>query len=160
MTRLSGKSGPSRRRFVAGSVIVAALSSVSPIVLVRTARAADWQAFTPHEGATLVKLVRDLFPHDFLPDTAYEAALAGLDAQAASDDKTREMLKAGIADLDARAQGAAGKDFADIADESKRLAVLKAMEEGELFQTVYGSTQLALYNESAIWPKFGFEAAE
>lgn len=157
MSRIHGHAGPSRRHVVAGSVTLAVLASVSPIALTGEARAASWKAFTPHEASTLIRFTRDLFPHDFLDDSAYATALAGLDGNAASDEMIRDLVKAGVADLDARAQAAAGKDFADVADESKRIAILKDMQDTALFQTVYGSTQMALYNEPVIWPKFGFE---
>lgn len=144
-----------RRRFV---TIGTALGVVS--FLPGTAgfvRAAEWRAFTAHEGATLVRLLRDLFPHDDLADSHYVTALKPLDEQAAGDKDTRNRLSDGVRDLDKRAMAAADRAFADVPDEATRVRLIAAIEGTPFFAAVYGTCQTPFYNNSDIWPKFGFE---
>jgi hypothetical protein len=79
-------------------------------------------------------------------------AVSGVDAKAAADAKTRDMVAAGIAKLDR----AAGKPFADLPEQA-RVNALMTMEKSEFFGLVYGETLNGLYGNQAVWALFGYE---
>ncbi|HKJ73581.1 MAG TPA: gluconate 2-dehydrogenase subunit 3 family protein [Alphaproteobacteria bacterium] len=151
----------SRRGLLKGSVVTGATVLIlngAPLILGRgNAWAMELKAFSPQDGATLLRFTRDLFPHDQLIDAIYASALAPLDAEAAKDPATKSLISKGIADLDARAMKASGRRFAETPDEFTRVAVMKQIENTAFFQKVFSSTQTPLYNNRDAWPKFGFE---
>jgi hypothetical protein len=51
----------------------------------------------------------------------------------------------------------AGKPFADVADESLRVAAIRQIQGGVFFAKVYGGTMTPLYNQPELWPRFGYE---
>lgn len=116
--------------------------------------AAPLQALSDADARALVAMERTLFPHDRLDDGYYMAAVASIDAKAAGDAKTRDMIRAGIARLNA----ATGKPFADLPEQA-RVNILKTMEKSDFFQLVYGETINGLYGNPAIWAMFGYEGS-
>jgi hypothetical protein len=52
---------------------------------------------------------------------------------------------------------ASGKSYADVADETARVAIIKEIESGAFFKKVYDDTIVGLYNQPEAWPKFGYE---
>ena len=161
MTRVELSTRLSRRGVLKAGVATGAvyivLSGV-PLVLGRGgAWAMELKAFTPAEGAALMRVTRDMFPHDNLPDAIYAAAIGPLDEEATKTPATKSLVSAGIADLNARAMKAGGKTFADTAEEYVRVGILRQMETSAFFQKVFGSTQTPVYNNRDAWPAFGFE---
>jgi hypothetical protein len=112
---------------------------------------------TSEESRALLKFTRDLFPHDRLDDSFYARAIAPLQDEAGKDASTRRLLAGGVAQLDRLAMAAAGKPFADVADEKTRVAVIKQVDGSAFFTKVYGDTIVGLYNQPEVWPKFGYE---
>jgi hypothetical protein len=149
----------SRRGFLSGSAAtIAAVAATGGTVL------ADAQASGPEptklqaeEVRALVKFTRDLFPHDRLDDSFYAKAVAPLEDEAAKDEATRRLLAGGVAQLNRLANAAAAKPYADVADESVRVAAVKQIEGGAFFTKVYSDTIVGLYNQPEVWPKFGYE---
>jgi hypothetical protein len=161
MTRVESSTKLSRRGVlkagVASGAMYIVLSGV-PIVLGRGgAWAMELKAFSPAEGAALMRVTRDMFPHDGLPDAIYAAAIGPLDEEAAKTPATKSLVSAGIADLDDRAMKAGGKTFAETAEENVRVGILKEIETSPFFQKIFGSTQTPVYNNRDAWPHFGFE---
>lgn len=150
----------SRRGFLAGSATaVAAVAASGGTVLT------DAQA-TPAEDAhtaqtqrvrTLVKFTRDLFPHDHLDDSFYARAIMPLQEEASKDPFTRRLLYSGVDQLDRLAAAVSGKPYADVADETTCVAIIKKIETGAFFKKVYDDTIVGLYNQPEVWPKFGYE---
>jgi hypothetical protein len=118
------------------------------------ASAAPLQALSDADAKALLSMARTLFPHDMLDDSFYMAAVSGVDAKAAGDAKTREMVTAGIA----RLNQATGKPFADLSEQA-RVNVLKTMEKSDFFQLVYGETINGVYGNHAVWTMFGYEGS-
>jgi hypothetical protein len=149
----------SRRGFLSGSAAtIATVAATSGKVLADAqAPGTEPSKLTPEEKRTLVKFTRDLFPHDRLDDSYYEAAIASLEAEAEKDSATRKLLAGGVAQLDSLAKSAAAKPFADVADEKTRVAVIKQIEGKPFFTKVYGDAIVGLYNNPNVWPKFGYE---
>jgi len=154
----------SRRGFIAGSATTLAAVAVTPSTILAdparatdAANAAEAAPLQPAETLTLVKLVRDLFPHDRLDDSFYVRAITPLNDEAAVDPAKRRLLADGVANLDTLAHAADGKAYADIADENIRVAVIKKIEGTPFFTEVYGASIVGLYNQPEVWPKFGYE---
>jgi hypothetical protein len=118
------------------------------------AQAAPLQALSEAEARALLEMARTLFPHDGLDDSYYMAAVQSIDAKAAGDAKTREMVKAGIQRMDR----ATGKPFADQSEQT-RVNILKTMEKSDFFQMVYGETINGVYGNRAVWDMFGYEGS-
>jgi hypothetical protein len=145
----------SRRGFLRGSAATVAAIAVSGTSTLATA--AEASGLTADESRTLLKFTRDLFPHDRLDGSFYAKAIAPLQNEAAKDADTRKLLSSGIAQLNAATMSSAGKNYADVADESVRVAAIKKIENGAFFTKVYTDTMTPLYNQPKLWPKFGYE---
>jgi hypothetical protein len=111
-------------------------------------------ALKPETLATLIKMARDIYPHDQLADRFYAAAVKGQDTVAGKDEKHKALIEEGIADLDKRA-GAGG--YRGLGWEDDRVAILRDIETTPFFQAVRGDLVVSLYNQKEIWPIFGYE---
>jgi hypothetical protein len=149
----------SRRGFLAGSATaVAAVAATGGTVLVDAQSASPAAAgLRPEDVRTLLKFTRDLFPHDRLDDSFYARAVASLQQEAAKDASTGRLLSGGLDQLDHLAVAAAGKAYADVSDETARVAIIKKIETGAFFNKVYNDAIVGLYNQPGVWPKFGYE---
>jgi hypothetical protein len=145
----------SRRGFLRGSAATVAAVAVSGTGTLATS--AEASGLTADESRTLLKFTRDLFPHDRLDDSFYAKAIAPLQDEAAKEAATRKLLSEGVAQLNAATQAAAGTLFAEVSDESVRVAAIKKIEGSAFFTKVYGATMTPLYNQPELWPKFGYE---
>jgi TAT (twin-arginine translocation) pathway-exported protein len=144
----------SRRGFLRGSAAtVAAVAVGAPNLL---AIGAEASGLTAEESRTLVKLTRDLFPHDRLDDSFYGKAIAPLEDEASKDAAARKLLSDGVAQLNS-ATASSGKPYALVADESVRLAAIRKIEGGAFFDKVYNGTMTPLYNQPELWAKFGYQ---
>jgi len=152
-----------RREFLQKSAVAAAgaaalTTGFVPEILPAEAKpAADWtsglKALSPAEGKSLLKMSRQLYPHDKLSDAMYAKVVTDLDAEAHSTPDTAKLLHDGIAGLD---QG--GKKFVDMPGDDQ-LAALKGMETSPFFQKVRGSEIVSLYNNPEVWKQFGYQGS-
>jgi hypothetical protein len=147
--------GMSRRAFIkssgAGALLVITGSAViSP----QHAWGLETTALKPETMATLIQMARDIYPHDQVADRFYALAVKSHDTQAGTDTAHRDMIEAGIADLDMRA-GDGG--YRQLGWEDDRVAVLRDIEDTPFFQTVRGGLVTGLYNQKEVWPIFGYE---
>jgi hypothetical protein len=150
----------SRRGFLAGgaaTIAAVAVNGTSLIAGPNAAPAVDAVGLNAEESRALLKFTRDLFPHDRLDDSFYARAMAPLEGEAAKDAATRKLLADGIAELNASCMASAGKWFADVPEESLRVAAIRRIEGGAFFSKVYGGTMTPLYNQPELWPTFGYE---
>ncbi|MCR8550330.1 Twin-arginine translocation pathway signal [Salipiger sp. P9] len=117
---------------------------------------AAWAAETAHLDArvfaTLVQMARDIYPHDRIPDENYVLAVKGYDSAEAAPGIT-----AGIAALDAAAQGKGFGSYLDAGWERDRVDILRGMEQNAFFQQIRGGLVTGLYNQKSVWPLFGYE---
>jgi len=114
--------------------------------------AVELTTLKPETMATLIVMARDLYPHDRLGDEFYAVAMKGYDKP-----EEAEAIEAGVAALDAAAQGAGYSSYAAVPWEADRVAILRAMEEGAFFQKIRGGMVTGLYNQKELWPLFGYE---
>lgn len=110
--------------------------------------AVDLSALTASEGATLMAVARTIAPHDKLDAAAYALVVQAVDADAGKEEKTRAMLKEGIAKL--------GADFA-ANPENARVEALKKIESSPFFQTMRLKTLQVLYASPIAYAYFGYE---
>ena len=114
---------------------------------------------TPHQMATLVKVARDIFPHDHLADKFYVTACAGYD-QLAADAGKKTMLTEGLSRLDedaaSRLQAA---NYLAVNWEADRVTLLQGIAHTPFFAKVRGDLVVTLYNQKELWPIFGYEGS-
>jgi len=150
-----------RRQFLRGSAaaaaVLATLEGSRLIIGPGQAWALEMNSFSAEQGDTLLRLLRDIFPHDYLADVFYANALAPLDDAAAASEETQALLAAGIGDLDGRAVTAGGQSFLELSSEAARVGILESIESSAFFTTVLGTCQIPFYNQAELWPAFGFE---
>ena len=144
-----------------GATIVpaAALASAGVTLSATPAWAADATALTPAAMVTLVKMARDVYPHDHIADSFYVTAAKPWDTKAGTDPAFKTMMLDGVARLDFDAKTMFGTDYAKVAWEADRLKILYGIEKTAFFKKVRGDLVVSLYNQPAIWPKFGYEGS-
>ena len=109
-------------------------------------------ALDKHAQATLTAMARALYPHDFLDEAPYRRVV---DIVAEEGDAARRTLLAeGVAALDA----AVGRPFVALSEKEKT-AALYAIEGSRFFEVVRAGTARHLYDNRALWPRFGYEGA-
>ncbi len=154
-TLYENRRGLSRRDLLKRGTLGAALIiSGQAVICPEAAWAVEAQALKPETMATLIKLARDIYPHDRLADRFYAIAVKGQDAHAQKDEAHKKLIEDGIADLDRRA-GAGG--YSGLGWEADRIAILHDIENTPFFQAVRGDLVVSLYNQKEIWPIFGYE---
>jgi len=148
----------SRRGFLAGSATaIAAVTVTGPAALANASDTSSASGLSPEQLRTLQKFVRDLFPHDRLDDSYYARAIAPLKEEAGKDAGTRRLLADGVARLDTISKESTGKPYADVTEEGARVATIQKIQGTPFFTKVYGDAIVGLYNQSQVWPKFGYE---
>ena len=95
---------------------------------------------------TALHATRAMFPHDNLPDEAYDKVVRALEA----DPEARSTLESGLSQLDG--DGA----FADL-DADGRQAVLERSQESEVFKLIHATAVVELYDNPLVWKGFGYE---
>jgi len=146
-----------RRGFIAlsGGVIAGTLAYTSgPIALLAPGRswALPLTTLSSHEGATLIRFTRHLYPHDALEDAVYALVAGDLDAEAQRDAATAKLLSEGVAELDRAAGGSWLELPAD-----RQLALASERETTPFFQKVRSTTVVSLYNNELAFAHFGYE---
>lgn len=148
------KRGLSRRQLLSRSIAAGATFMVGAgfVTAPDAAWATEVTALKPETMATLVQMARDIYPHDHVPTEFYVIAVKGYDTQ-----ETAADIEAGVAALNAAAQGKGHDSYLAIGWERDRVDVLRAMEQSAFFQRIRGGLVTGLYNQKAVWPLFGYE---
>lgn len=110
-------------------------------------------------GNTLVKMARDIFPHDKIPDKFYIQAIEPYNTGVKSDAELKKLLTDGVATLNAAAQKVHKVSYVEVKTEEERVQILKSIEPTPFFQKIKGGLVTGLYNNKAIWPLFGYEGS-
>jgi hypothetical protein len=153
MTELRSR-GLTRRALLAHAAAAGAAFAVgSGFVASRDAAwALEVTHLKPETMATLIQMARDIYPHDKVADSFYAVAVKGYDTEADAPG-----IEAGVAALDAAAQGAGFESYLAVGWESDRVAILTGMEKSPFFQTIRGGLVTGLYNQKELWPIFGYQ---
>jgi hypothetical protein len=115
---------------------------------------------TADKRLTLIRMARDIYPHDdFLPDEPYVAAVDKVLKEAEADPKVRDLVLAGLDDLEARASATFGSGYVAVADPFKREALLRTIQTTDFFQRFRGELLMGIYDNKDLWPIFGYEGS-
>ena len=144
-----------RRTFLkSASVAVAAAAGSAVIVAPNGAWALALSKLDAATGKTLIRMTRDLYPHDQFDDADYAKVVEALDQSATKDDTLAKLLTDGVAVLDKANGGSYLK-----ATDARRLATLVGMQTDPFFQKVRGTVVTTLYNDPKVWEKLGYEGS-
>jgi len=153
------QSGMNRRQFLQTTAITAAGAAAAGtgtiLVDPKGAWAMSLQALDEHTAMTLVRVARELYPHDRLGDVYYAKVVESLDGKAAASKDVGKLLADGVAALD-KSEGAV--KWLDLSP-GYRLASLKQLESTPFFQTVRGECITGIYNNPDVWRHFGYEGS-
>lgn len=152
----------SRRGFLRGGGLALGAAAVAPAALAMPAAdglAGAFHTLGPATGKTLLRMARDVFPHDRLADRYYADAIAPCERAAAKDPALKALLQDGVAELDRAAVRRFGQPYAEVAAEDDRVSLLQAIEAGPFFQKIRGDMVTSLYDNKAVWPLLGYEGS-
>ncbi len=161
MVRLIDKTPKVNRRTLlrAGGATVAAAAAMPTSVISGKVFAAAPVALSADTFNTLVKMARDIYPHDKLADGIYAAVISGHDAKAKDDPAFKDMLEKGVQLLNGLSERMGFDQYAATAKEEDRVSVLKEIEKQDagFFGAIRGSLVTGIYNNQEIWKQFGYE---
>ena len=153
-----GATGLDRRSFLRrGAATAAIVVSGTALIHAGEAWGLETTSLKPETMRTLIKMARDIYPHDRLADRYYAVAVKDFDEKAGKDQATKVVIETGVAALDAAAAAAHGTPYADVGWEAQRVALLRQVEAGAFFQSIRSGLVVSLYNQKEIWPLFGYE---
>ncbi|MDQ8698405.1 Twin-arginine translocation pathway signal [Hyphomicrobium sp. LHD-15] len=112
------------------------------------------------QKTTLLRVARDIYPHDdLLDDAPYQAVLDAILVEAESSPEVADLLSKGLADLEQRAQHIYKANYIAISKPEEREGVLRTIELTDFFQKIKGGLLMGLYNNKTLWPKFGYDGS-
>jgi hypothetical protein len=143
-----------RRAFLASSGAAAATLMVSGTALLCPTEAWGYEVkvLKPETMRVLVKLARDIYPHDQIGERFYAIAMKGYDKEA---DKT--PAEEFVGKLEKTAKSWYGSPYSELSWEAPRAEVLREYQKDAFFQRVRGGLVTGLYNQPEVWPLFGYE---
>ncbi len=156
----AGTNGMDRRQFLAGTTAsTVALMTITASAVIHTTEAwgLETKAIKPEQMRTLIKMARDIFPHDKIPDKFYAIACKSYDEKSAADPKMKKLIDDGLKRFDDAAKAAHKMPYAEVAWEAQRVALLKKNTDSALFKKMRGDLVVSLYNQKDVWPMFGYE---
>ena len=153
MREVDRRSKYNRRIFLQGAaravpvVAVAASAGLS----VEDAWADDATALAPATLKTLVKVARDIYPHDILVDGYYITAIKPWDGKAAKDPAVKALLEDGVRRLDQDARDRHNAAYAQVPWEADRVVLLQGIEHTDFFKKLRSDLVVSLYNQEELW---------
>ncbi len=108
------------------------------------------QSLSDHERKTTLRVSRAMYPHDVLPDEAYDKVVRQIEADAIGNDAIAATIRQGIAELDDPSP------FAEL-DADAQLAALERAEGSAYFDLVRATTVVELYDNPLVWKTLGYE---
>jgi hypothetical protein len=99
---------------------------------------------------TALRAARVMFPHDALPDEAYEKVIRQIEVAAGDDEAVARQVEEGIADLDGSGS------FASL-DPDAQLQTLTRAEGSAFFELLKATAVVELYDQPLVWKAFGYE---
>lgn len=143
----------SRRRFLSlsgqSALILGATAVTGQLIPVKVL--AD--DMLPQLPAGLLRMGRDIYPHDRLGEAPYAKSLFELVG------KQPELVREGIEALQARARAVHGSAFEEIAGEDDRVALLREIETTPFFRETRSALMFGLYDNKTLFPLFGYEGS-
>jgi hypothetical protein len=161
MREVDRRSKYDRRIFLKGAAVTVPAAAIagSAGLSIEDAWADDGAALSPAVLKALMRIARDIYPHDMLADIYYIKAVKPWDGKAAKDPKVKAMLEDGVRRLDQDAQDRHKSNYVGVPWEVDRVALLQGIEQTEFFKTLRSDLIVSLYNQEEVWPKFGYEGS-
>ena len=103
-----------------------------------------------HARETTLRVARAMYPHDALPDEAYEKVVRQIEVEARGNEAIGATIEQGIAELDDPTP------FKDLAGD-EQLAALLRVEGGDYFNLVRATAVVELYDNPLVWKALGYE---
>lgn len=146
-----------RRRFLrrTGEVVLV-VTAAGRVIFTDPGRsfAIAMEVLDEHGARTLLAMTRALYPHPSIGDEYYAVVVEALDAEAKADAAVANLLKDGVARLDA----AKGVPFVALSPGTQE-EVLASLEKDPFFQKVRGASVFHFYNNKLLWRHFGYEGS-
>lgn len=149
-----GLRSPVRRKLLQAAALLFALVVTNVRNVSSHHQANDGEKVKNHTEQSLQQLARRLFPHDELTSAPYEEIASSLVSRASTDTKLREILRAGVAQLD---EG--GQTPWLMRDEEQQLAAVQRLEGGEFFRLMRTTTIEHLYRSREVWRLLGYQGS-
>ena len=147
-----------RRDFLKGASVIAAMAVTGSTVIHTTeAWGLETKSLSADTMRSLVKIARDIFPHDRIADKFYALAVKTYDEKSVGDAKLRSLIERGVTDLDKAAKAKHGVPYASVGWEKDRVNLLHAIKSGPFFGKIRGDLVVSLYNQKEVWGLFGYE---
>src|ERR1700754_436573 len=161
MREVDRRSKYDRRIFLKGAATAVPTVAIatSAGLSVSDAWADDATTLTPATLKTLVKVARDIYPHDFLGDSYYITAVKPWDGKAAKDPAVKSLIADGVTRLDQDARARHKVPYAEVGWEADRVVLLQGIEHTDFFGKMRSDLVVSLYNQKELWPKFGYEGS-
>jgi hypothetical protein len=159
MREVDRRSKLNRRIFLQAATAIPAVAAVTRSVGVENAWAEDAVALKSATRKTLVKVARDIYPHDLLVDAYYITAVGPWDGKAAKDPAVKAMIEGGVARLDQDARDRHLVPYVEVPWEAERVALLQGIEQTDFFAKIRSDLIVSLYNQKELWSKFGYEGS-
>ena len=83
----------------------------------------------------------------------------GIIAEAGKDGKVADLVTKGLADLDGRANAIHKSNYMGVKSDNSREGLLRSIELTDFFQKIRGGLLFGLYNNKALYPKFGYDGS-
>jgi hypothetical protein len=151
-----------RRVFLRGAVTAvpaAALLAAGATISPEASWAAEATTLKPGSMATLVRMARDIYPHDRIPDMFYVNAVKPLDAKAAKSADMQALLEEGVVHLDVQASQHFKTPYLGVTEETDRVSLLHGIEHTPFFNRVRSDLVVSFYNQHDLWQRFGYEGS-
>jgi hypothetical protein len=161
MREVDRRSKYDRRVFLKGAATAVPTVAIatSAGLTVSDAWADDATTLTPATLKTLVKVARDIYPHDFLGRQLLHHRDQAVGRQGGEGSRHQVADRDGVAQLDKSANDRHKVPYAQVQWENERVALLQQIEQTAFFQKVRGDLVVSLYNQKELWPKFGYEGS-
>jgi len=151
---------PKRRKFfkIATAGTVASAAGGLPMMFKPNAAMAE-ELIGSDAFKTIVKVARDIFPHDRFDDELYANAVGVYAEQVQGNVELRQLLLDGVEKVNNEAQARYGKVYSDVAAEVDRARILTDMAKAKdpFFGKLRGDLVVSLYNQPAVWTMLGYQ---
>ena len=111
------------------SVLVSTSAASNETAPATKAWAAGLKNLTPEQGQTLLKITRDLFPSQELPDSNYTLCIDPYDVGASDPQAKADVLDA-LKTVEGAARRMANTTYAEISDDGERVRLAKMLADG------------------------------
>ena len=141
-----------RREFLkAGALVVVGTAAAASGVVAFAATETKLATFQEHQGETLLKMTRRIFPHKQLDDAPYWNVVRDIDSAAKADAAVAKLIAEGLEKLDAD-----GHRFIELA-EKEQTAALKKIETTAFFQKIKSIELQSLHSDPLLWKALGYQ---